>query len=244
MRTRRGGGLKAGHVGEFRNFVELLFAKASVEHNVDRSLGLCAGGDIGARHRVHDSGRGGGLVVEFDHLAHHRRLIGRGVDPVDPWAALVGIHRAGGAHQEQRLAVAERVEDRHVRVHQPDVGMDDGRHRLVRGFRIAVRNAHRMVFMQAQQHARIGIAEMVDDGIVQAAIAGAGVEAHIFKPEPAQHLRRHVRAPRHFKVRRAFWFVDIHVRFPGFIDERGWPKPHRRLTLVAGGLYDALHQRS
>ena len=244
MRARRGRRLEAGHVGKLRYFVELLFAKASVEHDVDRSLRLSAGRYIGARHRVHDGGGGRGLIVELDHLANHRRLIGRGVNPVDPGATLIGIHRAGSAHQEQRLAVAIGVEDRHVGVHQSDVGMNDGRHRLIRGFRIAVRNAHCMVFMQAQQHARIGIAQMVDDGIVQAAIAGAGVEAHIFKPEPAQHLRRHVRAPRHFKVRRAFWFVDIHVRFPGFIDERGWPKPHRRLTLVAGGLYDALHQRS
>ena len=95
-------------------------------------------------------------------------------------------------------------------MHEADVRVNDSRHRLIGRLRIAVRNANRMVFMQAQQHAGIAVAQMVDDGIVEAAIARAGVEAYVFEAEAAQHLRENVRAPCDLVVGLTLWSVEIH----------------------------------
>ena len=95
-------------------------------------------------------------------------------------------------------------------MHQADVRVDDRRHRLVHHLRIAVRDADRVVFMQAEKHARIAVAEMFDDGVVQAAIARARIEAHILEAEAAQHLRGDVGAPCDLVVGLTFGSVEIH----------------------------------
>ena len=77
---------------------------------------------------------------------------------------------------------------------QADVGMQHAGHRLAGRLGIAMGDADRMILVQAQQHAGIFIAQMVDEGIVQAAIAGTRIEAHIFEPEAPHHLRRNVAA--------------------------------------------------
>ena len=67
--------------------------------------------------------------------------------------------------------------------------MDDRAHGLVRRLGIAMGNADGVILMQAEQHAGVAIAEMIDDGIMQPAIGGARIERHIFHAGQAQHLR-------------------------------------------------------
>ena len=121
------------------------------------------------------------------------------------------IHRARGPHDEDRHAIAKGIVNAHHAMHEADIGVNDRRHRFAGGFGIAMCNANGMIFMQAQDHARIDIAQMVDDGIMQAAIAGTGIEAHIGKAKAAQHLRGHIACPSDFIVWLTFWLVEMHV---------------------------------
>ena len=66
-------------------------------------------------------GHRGWLVVPFGVVAHQRAEVARRVDPVDPRPALHGIHRPTRTEHQHRNAVAPGVEDRHRRVHEPDV---------------------------------------------------------------------------------------------------------------------------
>ena len=90
------------------------------------------------------------------------------------------IHRAGGAEDDHRRAIAPRVEDRHARMHQPDVGVQRHGHRLLGHLAVAVGDRDRMLFMQADDHLRIAVAEIIDDAVVKSAIAGTGHQGDIF----------------------------------------------------------------
>jgi hypothetical protein len=58
-----------------------------------------------------------------------------------------------------------------------------------------MRERHRALLVQAQQHARTRIAEMVDEAVVQAAIARSRVERHIGYVELADRGGDRVAAP-------------------------------------------------
>ena len=128
-------------------------------------------------------------------MADQRALVLGGVDPVDPWTALLGIAGACCPQHEHRRAAAPGVEDRHGRMHQPDIGMERDAHRLFGDFRIALRNGNRMFLMQADQHLRIAVAEVIDHAVMQAAIARARRQRNIAQVKAAQHLGHGVRRP-------------------------------------------------
>src|SRR5262245_9416378 len=68
-----------------------------------------------------------------------------------------------------------------------------------------------MVLVQAQQDARALVAEMVDDAVVQTAVARAGVEADIGHAKAAEHLGRDVAAPGDVLVRPSINSVELHL---------------------------------
>ena len=117
------------------------------------------------------------------------------MDPVDPGPAARGVPRAGRAEDEHRHAVAPRVEDCHRGVHQADVGMHHRAHHLSRSARIAVGDRDRGFLVQAEQHLRPLVAEVVDDAVVQPAVARARIEREVRNVERAQHRGDAVRAP-------------------------------------------------
>ena len=165
-----------------------------VEVDVDRRHRRAVGEPVGAQQRLAGGARRGGLVVPFGEVAHDRALVARGVDPVDPRTALDRIDRAGGAEHHHRHAVAPGIEHRHGGVEQADVGMDRGRHRAAGHLGVAVGDRHSGLLMQAQEHLRRLVAEVVDDRVVQAAIARAGIECDIGNVEGAQRIGHDVAA--------------------------------------------------
>ena len=66
--------------------------------------------------------------------------------------------------------------------------MHRGAHRLAGDLGIAVRDRDRGLLVQAEQHLRRGVADVVDEAVVQAAIARAGIERDVGNVEVAQHL--------------------------------------------------------
>ena len=95
-------------------------------------------------------------------------------------------------------------------MHQPDIAVQDAGHRLVRRLGIAVGDGDRVVLVHAQQHAGGVVAEVVDEAVVQAAVAGAGIEADIGDAEAPQHLGGDVAAPGDGLVGGSFDPVQVH----------------------------------
>ncbi len=108
------------------------------------------------------------------------------MNPVDPGPTLHRIDRAGRADYEHGHAVAPGVEDRHRGVKQADIGMHRGPHRAARDLGVAVRDRDGGFLVQAQQHLRPLVAEVIDQRIVQAAVARARIERDIVDVECAQ----------------------------------------------------------
>ncbi len=173
---------------------ELFLLHAGVEIDVNRPARRGIGDPGGAQNRFARGGGRGGLVVPFGVAAHQRALVARGVDPVDPRPALDAIDGPGGAEQQHRHAVAPGIEDRHGAVHQADIGMHRGSHRLAGDLGIAVRDGDGALLVQAEQHLRPLVAEVIDDAVVEAAIAGARIERDVGHAGGAQRVGRDIAA--------------------------------------------------
>src|SRR5262245_38695867 len=126
------------------------------------------------------------------------------------------VHRAGGAEDNHRCSIAPRVEDRHARMHEPDVGVQRHRHRFLRYLAVTVGDGNRMLFVQADDHLRIFIAQIVDDTVVESPVARAGHESNIFEVEPAGHFRDHIAAPLHLRLSKVLWPVDLSLGLASF----------------------------
>jgi len=77
---------------------------------------------------------------------------------------------------KHRRAVDVGVVDRHVRVQQAHEVVQDRDHRLAARLGVAVRDLHRRLLVLAEHHRR-AVLPVVDDRIVQAAVARAGLSA-------------------------------------------------------------------
>ena len=192
--------LEAGGIGDRHLAVEPGLLEPGVETDIDRAARRRLRHHPAAEHGLDDRLGGARLVVPFDEVPQHHALVLGGMDPVDPGSPQRRIDRPGRPHHIDRRAVAPGVEHRHQPVHQPDIGMDDRPHRLVRHLGVAMGDRDRVILMQAEQHLGVFVAEIVDDRIVEPAIAGAGVQRDVFDPEPAQHLGRDVAGPFHLAV--------------------------------------------
>jgi hypothetical protein len=117
------------------------------------------------------------------------------VNPVDPRPALHGVDRPDRAQEQDRNAVAPRIEDRHRRVHQPDIGVQSDRERHSGDARIPVRECDRGFLVDAEQKLRPRVAEIVDEAVVQPAKARAGGQRDVGDRELAQELRDRIAAP-------------------------------------------------
>ena len=179
---------RGDRLGQFR------FLHLGVEIDVSRPARRGVGDPAGAQHGFARGDGGGRLVVPFGVAAHQRALVARGMDPVDPRPPLGGVDWPGGAEHDHRHAIAPGVEERHGGVHQADIGMHRRRHRLAGDLGIAVRDGDRAFFVQAEQHLRPLVAEVIHQAVVQAAIAGAGIERDIGDIERAQRIGHHVAA--------------------------------------------------
>ena len=121
-----------GNIDRRQRIRQRRFLHAGVEVDIDRAHRRRLRQPAGTQHRLARRFGRGRLIVPFGIVADQRALIARGVDPVDPGPALRRIHRSGRAEHQHRHPVAPGVEDRHRRVHQPDIGMHRRRHRPAR----------------------------------------------------------------------------------------------------------------
>ncbi len=197
LRFRNGGrrGAIASGIRQGRHRVNPAFLQSGIETDIDGASGRGGGDQPGAQKRFDHRADGGRLVVPLDVGPDQRRLIPRRMDPVDPWPPFDGIHRAGRSQKQQRDPVAPGIEYRHGRMHQPDIAVNDGRHRTSGNFGPAMRDGHRMLLVQAEQHLRIGISIVVDEAVVQPAKARAGIQRDKGNFQAPQHFGRDIARP-------------------------------------------------
>src|SRR6185312_5551902 len=69
-------------------------------------------------------------------------------------------------------------------------------------FRPAMGNGHCRLFMEAEQHLRLLIAEPVDDAVMETAIGSARVQRDVRDVERAQHVAGDIAAPKAPSLRR------------------------------------------
>ena len=178
QRTSRRRGRNRGHIARRvdrrQRLGKLCLLHFGVEIDVDRALRRGVGDPGPAQQRFTRRGRRSRLVVPLGVFAHQCALIAGGVNPVDPRPALGGVDGTGGAEDEHRHAVAPGVEHRHGGVLKPNVGVHRRRHRRAGHLGVALPNSHCGLLVHAKQHLRAGIAKIIDDAVVQAAIARSG----------------------------------------------------------------------
>ena len=171
-----------------------LLLNLHVQHHIGRRLGGGVGQPCGAQDGFAGGAHGGRLIVPFHIMADHGGLIARGVDPLDPGAALHGVHDAGGAEDNHGHAVAPGVEDRHGGVHQANIGMDGGGHGLAGDLGVALRDGDGVLLVQAQQHLGVFVAQIIHDAVMQAPVARARIQGDRGDVEGLQGLRDAVAA--------------------------------------------------
>jgi hypothetical protein len=105
----------------------------------------------------------------------------------------------GRPDHEYRRAIDISVVNPHGGVEEPDHVMHDRHHRLAGRLGIAVGDLYGDLLVLTQQHRRI-IAAVVDQRVVQAAIARARIERNIRKTELLDEVDDDIRLPASFGV--------------------------------------------
>ncbi len=134
-----------------------------------------------------------GLVAPLHVVLDDGLDVLRGVDPVDPRAALAGVDGAGAAEYEQRYAVAPGVEDGHRGVQQTDVGVHEHTHVPAARLVVAVRHGHGDLLVAGHDDlgGDLGVVR-VDEGVVHATEGRAGVEGDLVDALLVQELHHQV----------------------------------------------------
>lgn len=103
------------------------------------------------------------------------------------WPAAVSMNSCPGhgirlrSNKPHRRCVLQTT----LTVEQAHVGMHRRRHRRSRELGPAMSDGHRMFLVQAEHQAWIGVAEMVDEAVVETAETGAWIERDIGHAEAA-----------------------------------------------------------
>ncbi len=174
--------------------VERVFLELGVVAQVHRALRLGHRNPIAARERGGNAVDGRWLIVPLGVVAYGVALDVGGVDPVDPRAAFGLVHRARCAQNQDRRAVDVRVVDGHARVQQADHVVDDGRHGPLARLGEPVGHADGDLLVLAQDHLGHDVATVVDERIVQPAIAGARIQRRVRNLELLEQIDHDVRA--------------------------------------------------
>ena len=194
---RRRTRLEAGRVGDLHGLGQRGLLERRVETDVH---GPARGGPhelARAEERLQRRRDRGRLVVPLGVVADEGALVLGRVDPVDPRPAPRGVHRARRAEDQRRHPVAPQIEDRHRPVHEPDVGVEDHRHRAPGDLRVAVGDGDRRLLVEREQHRGVAVAQVVDQAVVEAAVARPRVEGDPAQVEAAQQRGDGIAAPPH-----------------------------------------------
>ena len=136
----------------------------------------------------------GRLIVPFGEFADDLADIDAGMHPFGARPALVGLHDIA-AEDQNRHAVAPGIVHRHGGMLQADDAVAGHRHRLAFDLGVALRHVDGDVLVHAGDDLGL-VVGVIDDGLVQAAIARGAIDRHIFDAERIEHVGHEVAAAR------------------------------------------------
>ena len=148
---------------------------------------------VGAHRRLGEVRQRDRLIVPLDVVAHHGRRVLHAVRPLDARPPQRRVERVAGQDVD-RHAVAVGVVDRHRRVLHADRAVTQRRHRLALGLEVAVGHRHRRLFVQAGDELGRCVAAVVDDRLVDAAEARAGIGGDELEVQRLDHVDHEVAA--------------------------------------------------
>ncbi len=176
------------HLGRNRIFLEPAVDDDHHRHHRRRHRDL-----VGADGRLGEVRQGVRVVVPLGEVAHHRRRVLHAVRPLHAGAPHRRVERVAGEDVD-RHAVAVGVVDRHRRVLQADRAVGEDRHRLPFHLEVAVGHGHRRLFMAAGDELRHRVAAVVDDRLVNAAEARAGIRRDVLEVQRLEDVDHEVAA--------------------------------------------------
>ena len=152
------------------------------------------GGDlIGAHERLGEVLRRDRRVVPFGVVAHDGVDVLRRMHRRHARRPVRGVEIVAGEHDHRR-AVAKRVVDVHGGVHQPDRAVDQRHQRLVGDLVIAVGDADAAFLMGAGEEFRRRVLAVVDQQLVDGAIARCRVGRQVFDVERLDNVDHEIRS--------------------------------------------------
>jgi hypothetical protein len=191
-----------------RGSFEASLLQRNIECHVHRRARLRGGELVSLENRRYRGVDRSWLIVPFDEGANQCRLVSGRVQPVDPRTPPRSVNRTGRADDEDGNAIAERVEDRHRCMHEPDIAVQSDRHRSAGDLGVRVRNRHRVLLVQAEDDPRVAVSEVIDDAVVQATKARARIEGDVLDVKGPNRARDLVATPGRYAVD-ARWLIDF-----------------------------------
>ena len=167
--------------------LDLLLLDAAVERHIDRAARLRQRHLVRLGDGVEMPLRRGRLFRPLHVVLDDVGLRRGAMQPVDP-APVGGIERTGAAEHQHRRVVAERVVDAHRAVHQADQVVQDADADAAGGLGVAVRHRHRDLLVGGEHHLRLVIAAVVDQRVMQAAIARSRQQEDVVDVQAAEQL--------------------------------------------------------
>ena len=217
-----------GAVRRKRHFmIELLLLQPRVVAHVDGPARLGHHRRVGTRERLGHAVYRVRLIVPLRVRAHLLALVLCGVNPVDARTALRFVHWTRGADDEDGRAIDVGVVDRHVGVQQPDEVVQDRHHRPAGRLRVPVRDLHRRLLVLTEEHRR-AVGPVVDNRVVEAPVAGAGIDRRVREVVRVQQVDDDVRRPaitRHQATPNTTHFSGLsctNIASPTLVRRVGW----------------------
>ena len=187
-------GLHRRHRQQFVSAIaDLTLLQVPVDDHGHRPHRRCHGDSVGTGHGLREVLQGERRIVPLDVIAHHAHAVLGGMRPLHARASLGGVKMVAG-EQDHRRAVAPGVVDRHGRMLQSHRAVAEHAQRPSGDLVIAMRHRGCLLFMNAGQQFRGLIAAIVDDGLVNAPEAGAGVGGDVVEAQALDHVHHEIRA--------------------------------------------------
>ena len=175
--------------------VGFAFLQCSIQIDINRSFGRGLCDLLTSEDGLNGRWYRAGLVVPFGVVPHQSALVSAGVYPVNPGSAFGRIPGACGTQNQHGRAVTPCIENGHGGMHQANVGVHHRAHHGAADFGIALCQRDGHLLVQAQQHLRMFVAQVIDQAVVQAAVTRPRIQGQIGQSQTSQALGNRVTSP-------------------------------------------------
>ncbi len=189
---------KSRELGDTHGHRELLFLKACIQAHVRGAVRQRHARLPGADHPFHDGIRRAGLIVHFVKCRSSA-----------PWSFVVWIQSIQGRRFSTATGPVAPSTSMGTRSHQA-LKMPMSRasvrrycagtgHHLVRRLSVTMRDRDCVIFIEAQQHLRIAVAQIVHEAVMQPPVTCSRVQGDVLDAQPLEHFSGHIARKREWR---------------------------------------------